>query len=102
MENVLSLRELFDVQYFCMSKKRKKKKKDFKEFARHELGALMVGAIFFIVIAFIFNPGIGEFSGFRWDLFLIAIFFIGLFFALSVYVIFRNWIKYLKDEDYDF
>ena len=82
-------------------RKIKRKKADFIDFARHELGEQKFLAIFFIVIAFIFNPGIGEFSGFRWDMFFLALFFIGLFFVLSIFYKFRQWIKYLKDEEFD-
>ena len=82
-------------------KKEKEKKADFIDFARHELGEQKFLAVFFIVMAFIFNPGIGEFSGFRWDIFFLALFFIGLFFVLSVFYKFRQWIKYLKNEEFD-
>lgn len=82
-------------------RKTKRKKADFIDFARHELGEQKFLAIFFIVIAFIFNPGNGEFSGFRWDMFFLALFFIGLFFVLSIFYKFRQWIKYLKDEEFD-
>ena len=82
-------------------RKTKRKKADFIDFARHELGEQKFLAIFFIVIAFIFNPGVGEFSGFRWDMFFLALFFIGLFFVLSIFYKFRQWIKYLKDEEFD-
>jgi phage shock protein PspC (stress-responsive transcriptional regulator) len=83
-------------------KTEKNKKADFKEFARKEINDLKFGAIFFIIIAFIMNPGkdsLGE--GFDWNTFLIALFFIALFFCLGVYYKFKNWIKYLKDEDFD-
>ncbi len=83
-------------------KVKKNKKADFKEFARKEINDLKFSAIFFIIIAFIMNPREDRIDGsFEWITFSIALFFIGLFFCLGVYYKFRNWIKYLKDEDYE-
>ena len=40
-------------------------------------------------------------GSFEWDLFLIALFFIVFFYLLGTYYRFSNWIKYLKDEEYE-
>lgn len=94
-----------------MAKKKKKvrrkkieknKKLDFKDFAKQDSSGLKFLAGFFIVLAFIMNPREGFIGGsFEWDLFLIALFFIVFFYLLGTYYRFRNWIKYLKDEEYE-
>ena len=82
------------------NRKVKKKKLDFKDFAKQDSSELKFLAGFFIVLAFIMNPREGFIGGsFEWDLFLIALFFIVFFYLLGTYYRFRNWIKYLKDEE---
>ena len=94
-----------------MAKKKKKvrrkkieknKKLDFKDFAKQDSSELKVLAGFFIVLAFIMSPREDYIGGsFEWDLFLIALFFIVFFYLLGTYYRFSNWIKYLKDEEYE-
>ncbi len=94
-----------------MAKKKKKvrrkkieknKKLDFKDFAKQDSSGLKFLAGFFIVLAFIMNPREDYIGGsFEWDLFLIALFFIVFFYLLGTYYRFSNWIKYLKDEEYE-
>ena len=83
------------------NRKVKKKKLDFKDFAKQDSSELKFLAGFFIVLAFIMNPREGYIGGsFEWDLFLIALFFIVFFYLLGTYYRFRSWIRYLKDEDH--
>ena len=84
------------------NRKVKQKKLDFKDFAKQDSSELKFLAGFFIVLAFIMNPREGYIGGsFEWDLFLIALFFIVFFYLLGTYYRFSNWIKYLKDEEYE-